>query len=54
MLREEDYLEHRATAALELAQRATHPAAVKAHYAMAAAYLARLYPEPDCDQGQAA
>lgn len=54
MLREADYLEHRATAALELAQRATHPAAVKAHYAMAAAYLARLYPEPDCDQGQAA
>ena len=54
MLREADFLERRATAALELAQRATHPVAVKAHYVMAAAYLARLYPDPDCDQGLAA
>ena len=52
MLGEANYLERRATAALELAQRATHRAAVKAHCAMADAYLARLYPDPDCDQGQ--
>jgi len=54
MLREANYLEHRATAELELAQRATHPAAVKAHYVMAAAYLARLYPEPDGDRARVA
>lgn len=52
MLSEANYLERRATAALELAQRATHRTAVKAHYAMADAYLARVYPDPDGDQGQ--
>ena len=46
MAREEvEYLERRVVAATELAQRATHPAAVKAHYTMATAYLARLYPD---------
>lgn len=39
-----DYLEQRARAALELAQAAQHPAAVRAHYAMASVYLSRLYP----------
>lgn len=53
-LDEASYLERRAAAAIELAQRATCPAAVKAHYMMASAYLARLYPEPDCKQAQAA
>jgi hypothetical protein len=53
--READYLERRAVAATRLAQQATHPAAVRAHYAMATAYLARLYPEPEAaDESSAA
>ncbi len=55
MLRKEaDYLERRAAAAIKLAQQATCPAAVRAHYVMASAYLARLYPEPDEEPAQAA
>jgi hypothetical protein len=42
---EASYLERRAAAAIQLAQAASHPAAVKAHDTMASAYLARLYPE---------
>ena len=37
------YLEKRAEAELELAQRATHACAVRAHYEMATAYLDRIY-----------
>lgn len=45
------YLERRAEAAIRLAQSARHPAAVRAHYAMASTYLARLYPpDNDCPQ----
>jgi hypothetical protein len=51
---EASYLERRATAAIELAQRASCPAAVRAHYVMASHYLARLYPENDGDQAKAA
>lgn len=39
----QDYLEKRAEAELDLAQTATHPAAVKAHYLLAGYYLDRLY-----------
>jgi hypothetical protein len=39
-----DYLARRAEAAIGRAQEAEHPAAVRAHYVMASAYLARLYP----------
>ena len=38
-----NYLEKRAEAELELAQRATHASAVRAHYEMASAYLDRIY-----------
>ena len=37
------YLEERAEAELALAQAAAHPAAVRAHYLLAAHYLDRLY-----------
>lgn len=40
---EEEYLEARAETELSLAQSATHPAVVRAHYLMADLYLARLY-----------
>ena len=40
---ESDYLERRAEAELEAAQAAAHPAAVRAHYNLASAYLERLY-----------
>ena len=36
------YFEHRAASEVELAQRASHPNAVKAHHLMAEAYLQRL------------
>ena len=39
----EDYFYVRAEAELELAQRAEHPAAVKAHYELAGYYLDRSY-----------
>lgn len=38
-----DYLERRAEAEIELAQRAQHARAVQAHYEMASAYLDRLH-----------
>lgn len=38
-----DYLELRAEAELELAQSATDPRAVQAHYELANAYLERIY-----------
>ena len=37
------YFEDRARREIELAQRATHAGAVKAHYEMATAYLDRIY-----------
>lgn len=40
---ESDYLERRAEEELEAAQAAAHPAAVRAHYTLASAYLERLY-----------
>ncbi len=42
------YWSHRAEQELENAQRAKHPAAVKAHYLLAGYYLDRLY-GPDSD-----
>ena len=38
-----NYLEKRAEAEISLAQTATHPAAVRAHYLLAGMYLDRLY-----------
>ena len=40
-----DYFSRRAEEEVRLAQRATHPAAVAAHYHMSKAYLERLHPE---------
>jgi hypothetical protein len=40
---EKAFLEERAEVALDLAQLAPHPAAVRAHYIMAGHYLDRLY-----------
>jgi len=40
-----DYYYRRAEAELEQAQRATSPAAVKAHYTLAGHYLDRVYNE---------
>ena len=40
-----DYLERRAEEELDLAQLASHPAAVRAHYHLLGHYLDRLYPE---------
>jgi HEPN domain-containing protein len=42
---EMSYLEQRAESQLELARRATHPAAVRAHYQLAEMYLDKLYGE---------
>lgn len=42
-----EYLETRAEAEIELAQNATDPRAVQAHYDLATAYLDRLHPEED-------
>lgn len=36
------YYQHRAEAEIERAERATEPCAVKAHYELAEAYLARV------------
>ena len=38
-----EYYERRAEAEIELAQRAAHSAAVRAHYELASAYLDRIY-----------
>lgn len=43
---DEDYLYRRAEQELELAQAATHPAVVRAHYLLADSYLDSLYAEP--------
>ncbi len=40
---EKDYFQRRAEAELRLAQAATHPAAVRAHYLLAGLYLDRIY-----------
>ena len=37
------YFEHRAEVELEMAQRATHPAALRAHCVLADLYLDRVY-----------
>ena len=42
---EVDYLQRRAEAEIELAQRATHSSAVRAHYELANAYLDRIHAE---------
>lgn len=44
-----DYLELRAETELELAQSATDPRAVQAHYELANAYLDRIYGEEERD-----
>jgi hypothetical protein len=41
------YYYERAETELELAQRATHPSAVRAHYIIANHYLDRCYGSPD-------
>jgi hypothetical protein len=38
-----DYLQERAEAEIELAQRASHRRAVQAHYQLASAYLDRIH-----------
>ena len=51
------YLEKRAEQEIELAQSATHPAAVRAHYLLAGHYLDKLYGEefePEATSGHAA
>lgn len=40
------YYQNRAEAELELAQRASHPKAVRAHYLMAESYLDRVHGRP--------
>jgi hypothetical protein len=49
-----DYLYRRAEQELEQAQRAAHPAAVKAHYVLAGYYLDQVYggsEQPTIDSG---
>ena len=46
---DEDYFYQRAETELELAQKATHPAAVRAHYIIANHYLDRVYSQSDAD-----
>jgi hypothetical protein len=41
------YFEERAEEELEMAQRATHPKAVKAHYELAGFYLDRVHGAPE-------
>lgn len=48
-----NYLEKRAEAELELAQRATHASAVRAHYEMATAYLDLIYEDDPASPEQA-
>ena len=48
-----DYLERRAEEELDLAQQASHPAAVRAHYHLLGHYLDRLYPENRSGTGRA-
>ena len=44
---EQEYFEKRAEAQLELAQSATHPGVVKAHYELAGLYLDIVHGEPE-------
>ncbi|WP_230481154.1 hypothetical protein [Sphingomonas sp. Leaf21] len=44
---DEDYFYQRAETELELAQKATHPAAVRAHYIIANHYLDRVYSQSE-------
>lgn len=46
-----EYLERRAEDELELAQHASHPAAVRAHYQLLGHYLDRLYSDGPADPG---
>ncbi len=46
------YFEERAAAEIELAQRATHAGAVRAHYELANAYLDRLYPQEELSSAE--
>jgi hypothetical protein len=46
------YFEERAEEELELAQRATHPKAVKAHYDLAGFYLDRVHGAPETEPQQ--
>jgi hypothetical protein len=48
------YLERRVEDELDLAQRATHPAAVKAHYNLLGHYLDQLYAPEDTPDPEAA
>lgn len=49
-----DYLEARAEAEIELAQHATDPRVVQAHYTLANAYLDRIHPEEEGDPASGA
>jgi len=51
---DEDYFYQRAETELELAQKATHPAAVRAHYIIANHYLDRVYNQPGAEVIEAA
>jgi hypothetical protein len=46
------YFEERAEEELELAQQATHPKAVKAHYDLAGYYLDKVHGTPDEEELQ--
>ena len=54
-MRDDEYFYGRAETELELAQRATHPLAVRAHYIIANHYLDRCYggDEPAVGEGDA-
>ena len=51
---EQSYFEQRAEAELQLAQQASHPAAIKAHYELARHYLDRLHSAEDGSRNAAA
>jgi hypothetical protein len=46
------YFEHRAEMELEMAQRAEHPEAVRAHYLMAGLYLDKIHAIPGSDAAE--
>ncbi|WP_420139124.1 hypothetical protein [Sphingomonas sp.] len=50
---EQEYFEKRAEAELELAQSATHPGVVKAHYELAGLYLDIVHGEPEHSESDA-
>lgn len=49
-LDDETYYRERAEAELELAQRATHPAAVRIHYLLSELYLNRIHGGACCEE----